>query len=154
MEGWSPVVQEIIKATPEGRLIDHKLVYRDTLPTFISPKARIALIGDAAHPFLPTSIQGAGQALEDGVTLAITLKLSGTDKITQAVKAYEKIRYDRDRDAQAQGVHTRERWHKADWEEFRKDPKRLHLLQEAWLLDFDAEAHVYEVFDDAIKELA
>lgn len=154
MEGWSPVVQEIIKATPEGRLIDHKLVYRDTLPTFISPKARIALIGDAAHPFLPTSIQGAGQALEDGVTLAITLELSGTDKITQAVKAYEKIRYDRVRDAQAQGVRTRERWHKADWEEVRKDPTRLHLLREAWLLDFDAEAHAYEVFDDAVKELA
>lgn len=88
------------------------------------------------------------------MTLAITLELSGTDKITQAVKAYEKIRYDGVRDAQAQGVRTRERWHKADWEEVRKDPKRLHLLREAWLLDFDAEAHAYEVLDDAIKELA
>lgn len=33
------------------------------------------------------------------MTFAITLELSGTDKITQAVKAYEKIRYDRVRDA-------------------------------------------------------
>jgi 2-polyprenyl-6-methoxyphenol hydroxylase-like FAD-dependent oxidoreductase len=56
VEGWAPVVQEIVRSTPpEARLIDHKLVFRDPLPTFISPRARIVLIGDAAHPFLPTS---------------------------------------------------------------------------------------------------
>jgi 2-polyprenyl-6-methoxyphenol hydroxylase-like FAD-dependent oxidoreductase len=154
LEGWSEVVHEIVKATPDGRLIDHKLVYRDTLPTFTSPKARIALIGDAAHPFLPTSIQGASQALEDGVTLAVCLELSGKDKIPQAVKAYEKIRYDRVRDAQAQGVRTRERWHKANWDEIREDPTRLHLLREAWLLDFDSEKHAYEAFPEAFKSLS
>jgi 2-polyprenyl-6-methoxyphenol hydroxylase-like FAD-dependent oxidoreductase len=154
LDGWSPVVREIVKATPDGRLIDHKLVYRDTLPTFTSPKAHIALIGDAAHPFLPTSIQGAGQALEDGVTLAITLERCGKDNVSQAVRAYEKIRYDRVRKAQAQGVRTRERWHKANWDEVRNDPTRLHLLREAWLLDFDAEEHAYEVFDEVIQSLS
>ena len=64
LEGWDPIVHDIVKATPF--LVDWKLVYRDPLPTWVSPKSRIALIGDAAHPFLPTSIQGASQAMEDG----------------------------------------------------------------------------------------
>ena len=74
LDGWDPVVHDIVKATPS--LVDWKLVYRDPLPTWISPKARLALIGDAAHPFLPTSIQGASQAMEDGVTLGVTLALA------------------------------------------------------------------------------
>ena len=68
LEGWDPVAHDIVKATPEDKLVDYKLVYRDPLPTFLSPKARIGLTGDAAHPLLPTSIQGASQAMEDGVT--------------------------------------------------------------------------------------
>ena len=31
LEGWDPVVHDIVKATPS--LIDWKLVYRDPLPT-------------------------------------------------------------------------------------------------------------------------
>lgn len=58
LEGWDPAVHAIINATPAEKLVDWKLVYRDPLPQWISPKGRIALIGDAAHPFLPTSIQG------------------------------------------------------------------------------------------------
>lgn len=58
LEGWDPAVHAIVRMTPPEKLVDWKLVYRDPLPTWISPKARIALIGDAAHPFLPTSIQG------------------------------------------------------------------------------------------------
>jgi 2-polyprenyl-6-methoxyphenol hydroxylase-like FAD-dependent oxidoreductase len=120
IETWDPVLHELVKATPPDRLHDYKLVFRDPLPTFISPHARIALIGDAAHPFLPTSIQGASQSMEDGVALAITLEKSGKDKVQQAVKAYEKIRYGRVHRAQMTGVTTREQWHKADWEKIRK----------------------------------
>ncbi len=56
LEGWDPVIQKILDKTPSP-LIDWKLVYRDPLPTWISARRRIALIGDSAHPFLPTSIQ-------------------------------------------------------------------------------------------------
>ena len=72
LEGWDPVVQKILDYTPSP-LIDWKLVYRDPLPTWISARRRIALIGDSAHPFLPTSIQGASQAMEDGATIAVCL---------------------------------------------------------------------------------
>lgn len=64
LEGWDPAVHAMVRMTPPEKLVDWKLVYRDPLPTWVSPKARIALIGDAAHPFLPTSIQGASQVRE------------------------------------------------------------------------------------------
>jgi 2-polyprenyl-6-methoxyphenol hydroxylase-like FAD-dependent oxidoreductase len=153
LQGWAPVVHDIVDATPADRLVDYKLVFRDPLPTFISPKARIALIGDAAHPFLPTSIQGASQSMEDGVTLAITLEKSGRDNVPRAIRAYEAIRYERVHRAQMTGVTTREQWHKADWDKIWKDVKSLHLKREAWLLDFDAETHAYEVIDDVLKKL-
>ncbi|KAF1999134.1 FAD/NAD(P)-binding domain-containing protein [Amniculicola lignicola CBS 123094] len=154
VEGWAPIVQEIVKATPkEGRLIDHKLVYRDPLPTFISPQARIALIGDAAHPFLPTSIQGASQSIEDGVVLAACLELASKNKVPLAIKAYEKIRYERVHKAQATGVKTREKWHKADWDTVSKNPEAIHLTREAWLLHFDAEADCYQRYKDVVAEL-
>lgn len=149
VEGWAEIVQEIVKATPKtGRLIDHKLVFRDPLPTFKSPKERIVLIGDAAHPFLPTSIQGASQSIEDGVVLAACLELAGKKNIQLAVRAYEKIRYERVHKAQATGVKTREKWHKANWDTVRDNPETIHLTREAWLLNFDAEADCYKRFDE------
>lgn len=120
IKSWDPVLHDLVSATPPERLHDYKLVFRDPLPTFISPKARIALIGDAAHPFLPTSIQGASQSMEDGVALAITLEKSGKGKVQQAIRAYEAIRYQRVHRAQMTGVTTREQWHKADWEKIRR----------------------------------
>ena len=153
LETWDPTVHDIVKATPADALVDYKLVFRDPLPTFVSPKARTALIGDAAHPFLPTSIQGASQSMEDGVALAICLEKSGKNKVQQAVRAYEAIRYERVHAAQRTGVTTREQWHKADWDAIRKNPNSLHLRREAWLLDFDQEAHTYEVFDEAVAKL-
>lgn len=154
VEGWAPIVQEIVRCTPkDARLIDHKLVFRDPLPTFISPKQRIALIGDAAHPFLPTSIQGASQSIEDGVVLAACLELAGKKNTPLAVRAFEKIRYERVHKAQATGVKTRERWHKANWDEIAKTPEAIHLAREAWLLDFDAEKDCYERFEKVAQEL-
>ncbi|KPI41516.1 6-hydroxynicotinate 3-monooxygenase [Cyphellophora attinorum] len=150
---WDPALHDLVNATPPDKLHDYKLVFRDPLPTFISPKARIALIGDAAHPFLPTSIQGASQSMEDGVALAITLERSGKGKVQQAIRAYETIRYERVHRAQMTGVSTREQWHKADWEKIRSNPKSLHLKRESWLLDFDQEAHTYAVFDETVAKL-
>lgn len=149
VEGWAPIVQEIVRATPpDARLIDHKLVFRDPLPTFISPEARIVLIGDAAHPFLPTSIQGASQSIEDGVVLASCLGLAGKSNVPLALEVHEKIRYERVHRAQATGVKTRERWHKANWDEIRKTPEAIHLARESWLLNFDAEEDVYNRYEE------
>ncbi|GAP83195.2 putative salicylate hydroxylase [Rosellinia necatrix] len=146
LEGWDPVVQKILDKTPSP-LIDWKLVYRDPLPTWISARRRIALIGDAAHPFLPTSIQGASQAMEDGATMAVCLSRSsiaaggGAGGVQEAVATFEAIRYERVRSAQKTGEQTRDIWHKADFAAARADPQSLRLRREAWLLDFDAETY-------------
>lgn len=153
LDGWAPVVQELVKATPPDRLVDYKLVYRDPLPTFVSPQSRIALIGDAAHPFLPTSIQGASQAMEDGVTLAACLDIAGKQNVAEAMQVYEKIRYERVHKIQATGVTTRDKWHKADWDLIWQDPTLLHLKREAWILNFDVEENAYSEYENKRKSL-
>ena len=69
-------------------------------------------MGDAAHPFLPTSQQGASQAVEDGVTIARCLLLAKGRRhpISLALPAYEKLRSERVKKAQQVGVNNREMW--------------------------------------------
>ncbi len=47
----------------------------------------VTLLGDAAHPMLPTLAQGAGAALEDAVVLARRMKKTGD--VAQAMRDYE-----------------------------------------------------------------
>jgi 2-polyprenyl-6-methoxyphenol hydroxylase-like FAD-dependent oxidoreductase len=163
LEGWDPIVQKILDKTPSP-LIDWKLVYRDPLPTWISPRRRIALIGDSAHPFLPTSIQGASQAMEDGATIAVCLSKAqaaaaatptgkDSDGVQEAIATFEAIRYERVRSAQKTGEQTRDIWHKADFSAAKKDPQQLRLRREAWLLNFDAETYADEHYEETAKVL-
>jgi len=153
LKGWDPVLQKILDATPSP-VIDWKLVYRDPLPTWISPKRRIAVIGDAAHPFLPTSIQGASQAMEDGATMAVCLTRCGKGQIPEGVAAFEALRYERVRAAQKTGEQTRDTWHKADWDAVKKNPESMKLKREAWLLDFDAEKYAEENYAATVALLS
>ncbi|KAI0399429.1 putative monooxygenase [Xylaria palmicola] len=159
LEGWDPVVQKILDKTPSP-LIDWKLVYRDPLPTWISARRRIALIGDAAHPFLPTSIQGASQAMEDGATLAVCLSRAHAAAagkkgggVQEAVAVFEAIRYERVRSAQKTGEQTRDIWHKADFSAAKNDPQSLRLRREAWLLNFDAETYAEAHYEATARAL-
>lgn len=153
VKDWAPIVHAIIRATPEERLVDWKLVFRDPLPTWISPKRRIALIGDAAHPFLPTSIQGASQSMEDGVTAAICLELAGKDNVPEAIRAYEKIRYPRVLATQRTGVTNRDNWHKADFDYVKKNPESVKLPRQDWVLNFDCSKHTYDVYAETVESL-
>ncbi|TVY73363.1 FAD-dependent monooxygenase roqM [Lachnellula suecica] len=150
LEGWDPICIAIVEKTPN--IVDWKLVYRDPLPTWVSTHGRIALLGDAAHPFLPTSAQGATQALEDGVTLAVMLKRAGKENVPAAVRSYQDIRYDRVKAVQKTGETTRDMWHKADWDKVKKDPKSIELPREDWIFKFDAERHAEEVYDEVVKK--
>ena len=106
--GWDPLCKRIVSKTPEEKLVDWKLVYRDPLPKWVSDDGRIAMCGDSAHPFLPTSAQGATQAMEDGVTLAICLREAGKGNVQAATKAFQDIRYERVRMVQKTGETTRD----------------------------------------------
>jgi salicylate hydroxylase len=53
---------------------------------------RICLLGDAAHPMLPTMGQGASQAFEDGAALGSCFKVHRTD-VRGALLHYERVRH-------------------------------------------------------------
>ncbi|EJU01717.1 FAD/NADP-binding domain-containing protein [Dacryopinax primogenitus] len=153
---WDPVVVSLVKHTPEKNMVDWKLVYRDPLPTWISKGARICILGDAAHPFLPTSIQGASQAMEDGVVLACALFSAGKSRVPLGVRAYERIRYERCRRAQLMGESTRDKWHKADFDNLmssEENMRAMDLPHPPWLFWHDAEKHTLDVFPEVAKDI-
>ena len=55
-------------------------------------EGRVCLLGDAAHPMLPTMGQGASQSFEDGAALSSSFKLHGTD-VYSALLHYERVRH-------------------------------------------------------------
>lgn len=156
LEGWDPMCWKIVSKTPESKLVDWKLVYRDPLPNWVSGygsapgHGRICLLGDAAHPFLPTSAQGATQALEDGVTLAVLLRQAGKGNVRGALRAYQDVRYERVKAVQKTGETTRDKWHSTDWEKVKKDPTSIQMPREDWIFNFDAEKHAEEVGEETI----
>ncbi|KAJ5663598.1 hypothetical protein N7507_004329 [Penicillium longicatenatum] len=151
IDGWDPLVKAIVEKSPS--LVDWKLVYRDPLPRWVSDQGRIALLGDSAHPFLPTSAQGATQAMEDGVVLAVCLKEGGKDNVPDAVRAYQDIRYERVKAVQKTGETTRDMWHKADWDQVKKNPSSIQLPREDWIFRFDAESNARDSFESALQRV-
>ncbi|KAI0195515.1 hypothetical protein F4808DRAFT_464214 [Astrocystis sublimbata] len=154
IKDWDPMCTRIISKTPEERLVDWKLVYRDPLPTWVSPKARILLLGDSAHPFLPTSAQGATQALEDGVVIAVCLRRGGKANVPTSVRAHEKIRYERVRATQKTGESTRDMWHKTDWAKVKENPEIIQFPRQDWIFEFDAEKDAEDMYDGVVKGLS
>ncbi len=55
-------------------------------------EGRVCLLGDAAHPMLPTFGQGAAQAFEDGAALSRCFELHGDD-VYSALLHYERVRH-------------------------------------------------------------
>jgi len=73
---------------------------RPPLPAWTS--GRLALLGDAAHPMLPHLGQGANQAVEDGVALAVLLEGCGPDDVPAALDRYAAFRRARTDTVQAE----------------------------------------------------
>ncbi|KAI0131855.1 putative MAK1-like monooxygenase [Xylariales sp. AK1849] len=153
IKDWDPMCSKVVSKTPEDRLVDWKLLYRDPLPTWTSPRGRILLLGDSAHPFLPTSAQGAAQAIEDGVSIATCLRRGGKANVPVAVRVHEKIRYERVKEAQKTGESTREMWHKTDWAKVKENPEMIQFPRTAWIFDHDAEKYAEEQYETVAAEL-
>lgn len=64
--GWHPVVRGL--AGLAGPVEHRPLFDRPPMPAW--HRGRVVLLGDAAHPMLPFTAQGAAQAIEDAATLA------------------------------------------------------------------------------------
>jgi 2-polyprenyl-6-methoxyphenol hydroxylase-like FAD-dependent oxidoreductase len=91
--GFEPPLRSIVSATMPDDMRFDELFERDPLPSWGG--GRVTLLGDAAHPVLPHTGQGAAQALEDAVALG--LALSGDAGIEPALRRYEQVRMRRTR---------------------------------------------------------
>ena len=64
----------------------------DRRPLASWTSGRLVLLGDAAHAMLPHLGQGANQAIEDGVALAVLLEGRDPDEVPDILQQYEKFR--------------------------------------------------------------
>lgn len=111
--------------------------------TWTSPGGLMLQLGDAAHSFLPTSANGATQAIEDAISIAAYLGLAGKHSPALATRVHTKLRsvyvgacklllakngYDRFQRvacAQRSRFKNRERWPHTNFEAVRKNPEIL-----------------------------
>ena len=86
---WPDQINEIITRTPTSRM--NKIYVHDHDPIDTWHKNNLIIIGDAAHAPLPTSGQGACQALEDAWHLANCLSENGRN-ISEALTKFTNLR--------------------------------------------------------------
>jgi salicylate hydroxylase len=95
--GWNAALLEMLGNVQQ--VFKWGIRDRDPLPHWT--RGGITLLGDAAHPMMPTLAQGAAIALEDGVALARNLARHADDP-ARALAAYEAERLPRARAVQLQ----------------------------------------------------
>ncbi len=103
---WAEPVGAIVEATLADNIVERPICDRPPLQCW--SRGRVVLLGDAAHPVVPSLAQGANMAFEDAYELAACL--SAASNIETALKAYENSRIPRtaviyDRSA-TQGYHS------------------------------------------------
>ncbi|VWD56277.1 monooxygenase [Burkholderia lata] len=74
-DGWPAPIADVMRSTPPGTIA--RIRVHDLDPVDVWHRGNVLLIGDAAHAPLPTSGQGACQALEDAWHLARCLDEHG-----------------------------------------------------------------------------
>lgn len=90
-QDWFPTIPELIAATDEANILTTDLY--DRPPTQLWSQQNITLLGDAAHPMLPTMGQGACTALEDAYVIAKCLREQPNPIV--AFQQYESLRFPR-----------------------------------------------------------
>jgi len=86
--GFEPRFQAITGATKGDDIRLDELFDRDPIECW--GEGPVTLLGDAAHPMLPHTGQGAAQAVEDAVALGLALRPGGS--VSQSLRRYEQVR--------------------------------------------------------------
>jgi salicylate hydroxylase len=112
----------------------------DRRPLASWTNGRLALLGDAAHAMLPHLGQGANQAIEDGVALAVLLENRGYSEVPAALKSYEKLRRVRTDVVQAEARQNGLRYDSryANLDQRDREIKNAAEFRK-WLYDYDVE---------------
>lgn len=108
---------------------------------------RLVLLGDAAHPMLPHLGQGANQAIEDAVALAILIAAVGPDTVTTALRAYEGLRRPRTKEVQSGARRNGRRYDSSSqYEDLAvRDAEIIDSAEfRLWLHDYDVAEHASE----------
>jgi 2-polyprenyl-6-methoxyphenol hydroxylase-like FAD-dependent oxidoreductase len=91
---FSPKLLKVFQKCDSDTLKVYPLFDALSLPTFV--KDRLALIGDAAHPFTPFIGQGGATAIEDAVSLGVMLSKGVTKgEVPERLQLYDKARQSR-----------------------------------------------------------
>lgn len=139
--GWHPTITRLIEAA--AVLNRWALFDRDPLPRW--HEGRVVLLGDAAHPMLPSMAQGAVQALEDAWCLA-GLVATASD-VEGALTRYYRQRIDRTARIQRESAANARLFHHASpigrWAVYgpmaigaRLSPELIHRRQH-WVYGYD-----------------
>ena len=88
---WTEPVEAIVEDTPADDIVERPICDRPPLSAWSN--GRVTLLGDAAHPVVPSLGQGANMAFEDAYELAECLAAAPT--LETALKAYETSRIPR-----------------------------------------------------------
>ena len=151
--GWDPDLLHMLSLTPENGVVDWKLLWRNPQPQWASAGGRVIQLGDSAHSFLPTSGNGATQAMEDGLSLATCLRLGGLQNIPVSTKAHVKLRYERVSTLQRMGFAMRQLLHYLDLEALEKDPSSFKMRHGEWSWGHDALKYAGDRYEQAVESV-
>jgi hypothetical protein len=144
---WAPIIKELVKCTPSRTILDFELFWRNPQPSWCSPNGRVVQIGDAAHSFLPSSGNGATQAIEDAVSLAACLQIGGKENIPLSVMTHIRFRFIRCSCAQKLGFSNAELLQDTDWSQVKVNPKLAQPKLPSWIWKHDPEQYAYDHYD-------
>ncbi|MEY9836977.1 FAD-dependent oxidoreductase [Streptacidiphilus sp. EB103A] len=134
-QGAPEPTAELVAATPPDQVVRTPIL--DRLPTPGWATARTLLVGDAAHPMVPTTGQGAGQALLDAVALADLLQdadLGDRGDLARRLRAFEEQRFPVVTAAAQAAWHSGRLHHELDPEQVELRNRRFQATSEAeWL---------------------
>lgn len=92
VQAWDETLLAVMRQTPPKSVVDYKIMWRNPNTKWASDGGLILQLGDSAHSFLPTSANGATQAMEDGISIAACLKMAGRHNVALATRVHTHLR--------------------------------------------------------------
>jgi salicylate hydroxylase len=135
---WAKPARDLIAAAEGWK----RWALCDRAPESRWSRARMTLLGDAAHPMMPFLAQGAGQAIEDGAALAALL--APETSIPAALRRYDLKRIPRTARIQKEARRQARIYHLGGFAARLRDstiallPGDMILSRYCWIFDADA----------------